>query len=157
MSHRYSCEFCPPYFPRFVVLTLGVTLLLIPAVGPNLAKVPLGTGDRLVLPINHKERHIIALVRLGLPGGIDPDRTDHLDAVPALTIAQHFGIDVPPIQQMFLGQQAFADQSGVDRSVDLFILGGGGRGFHVGNQMGLSLITTLGQVDLITNPLGLRF
>ena len=74
---------------------------LIPAVGPNLAKVPLGTGDRLVLPINHKERHIIALVRLGLPGGIDPDRADHLDAVPALTIAQHFGIDVPPIQQMF--------------------------------------------------------
>ena len=129
---------------------------LILTVGPNLAHLTSGTGDPLLIPINPKASHIIALVRLGLPGGVDPDRSDKLHPILLLALTQGRGIHVTPVQQMFLRQKVLGLQSLMDRVQDLFILGRGWRGFDMGtirqadDQVWIAPATDVNNFNLLT-------
>jgi hypothetical protein len=72
---------------------------------PQAAALPPGTRHRLRLPIDREAGNIEALLRLGLPGGIQGDRADECHGMVLMRRGQIGGVHIPGIQQMLGGQR----------------------------------------------------
>ena len=114
-------------------------------------------GHTLGLPINRKRRDVKALPRLRLPGRIHLHRPHHFDAVVVLTVDEHLGIDVAPIQQMCCRQQVFLREGAMHRLCHLFILRGGRGRDPMCDQMRPISITGFGDMRFVSEPCGLPF
>jgi len=102
---------------------------------PQAAALPQGTRHRLRLPIDREAGDIEALLRLGLPGGIQGNRADECHGMVLMRRGQIGGVHIPGIQQMLGGQQVLRGQMGVDPTRHGAIRCRGGHRFDIHDQV----------------------
>jgi hypothetical protein len=124
---------------------------------PMGAGVALGTARLLGLPIQHKGLQIISVSGPMLPAIGPKGRADHMDVMLVLCGDQEVGIHIAAVKHVGAGQEITGGQIVHERRPHGTIRRGGRRGDHLRDQIRLIRITGLGEVELITHPVGIAF
>jgi hypothetical protein len=80
-----------------------------------------------------------------------------IDLMVGLSGDQEFGIDIAAVEQVHAGEEVALRQVLVDGGAHDAIRCGRRCGDHLGDEMGLVIITGFGEVDLIADPLQVTF
>src|SRR5215472_8062989 len=117
---------------------------------PAIARLSLGTRDRLGFPINGKMGEIIAGLRL-IPVILE-SRTNQIYFIIRPALDKLGGIDIARIHQMLIRQQLLFGQTAMNHGERALIWERRRRGLHMGNQLRGLLITGLGEMHLVARP-----
>src|SRR4051812_47221767 len=113
---------------------------------------PLRTDDALGLPIDGKMRNIVSFVRECLPTVIWSHRANDTHLMLTLTVDQQSTIHITSVEKMLGREALFGRQFCMNDSWRIKIGCGSRRGQHMGYQMRCILITTFGQMHLVSQP-----
>src|SRR5712692_8443440 len=112
----------------------------------------LRTGDPMSFPINGKVAHAKTLPRSSLPTRVNNDGTKEFDSVVVRAPYEVRAIHISCIQGMHRGQEMFLGQGLMNRLRFLNILGRGGGGLHMDQQMWPLFITGFRQMHFVSSP-----
>jgi hypothetical protein len=122
---------------------------------PMDAGMALGTARLLGLPIEDKGLEVIALPFPPLPTVGSKRRTHHIDLMLGLGGHEEVRIDIPAVEQVYAWENITIGSVLLDGGTYDTILRGGRRRHHLCNEIGVAGIAGLGEVELITDPMGL--
>jgi hypothetical protein len=130
----------------------GMTMPIL-ARDPEHAFASLRAGGDVAVPVNHKGRHIKALVGFGLPAGVGGHRPDERDVVALLAGNQMISAHITRIYNAFARQQLPRGQSRLDRRRQVKIRGRGGRRLDIGNKMRCLVLTGFREMHFVARPI----
>ena len=111
------------------------------------------TGHLLLIPIYLKPTRIKAIGRACLPVRIRPHRTDHTHPVLSLTLHHVLNINITTVYNVLFRQQSLLFKFLQDWFTGFHIWNYCAGRLNLRDQMNLVLITGLGEMHLVTNPL----
>jgi hypothetical protein len=117
----------------------------------------LGAARPLGLPIDDEGLEVIALPCPPLPAVGPERRTDHIDLMLGLGGDEQVCIDIAAVEQVRAREELPLGEVAVDRRAHDAVLRGRRCREHLGDQIGLTHIAGLGEMELIAHPMGIAF